>query len=243
MSSESCTNAWIPPGTSERSVGYRRQVDFIQCPASTQLSADDGPGKAERVSKLRALYKRHGHTLWQFMRFGIVGGSGVLVNMVVTVIMNRLNGGSVFAQNVLWSIPGTPFNVRFSHAVWIVAFLVANLWNFQLNRTWTFRSAKAAGWYKEFWPFLAVGSVAAAVGLLIKILLTNPSSPLYLPEPWFHEDAGLNSREYWGQLIAVVLTMPINFVVNKLWTFRAVRRVKSGLPDADTLVAEVKEGE
>ena len=25
-------------------------------------------------------------------------------------------------------------------------------------------------------------------------------------------------------LIAIVITMPINFVVNKLWTFRSVRR-------------------
>ena len=46
---------------------------------------------------------------------------------------------------------------------------------------------------------------------------------MYLPEPWFHEERGLNSREYWSQLIAILITMPINFVVNKLWTFRAVR--------------------
>lgn len=192
------------------------------------------------MTKLRALYKRHGYSLWQFMRFGMVGGSGVLVNMVVAVIMNRLNGGSINAQNVLWAIPGTPFGARFSHMVWIVAFLVANLWNFQLNRSWTFRSGKHARWFKEFWRFLAVGSVAAAVGLVIKILLTNPTSPIYLPEPWFHEEAGLNSREYWGQLIAVLFTMPINFVVNKLWTFRAVRRFRGKVKDADGLLDEMK---
>ena len=67
-------------------------------------------------------------------------------------------------------------------------------------------------------------SAAAAAGLVIKIALTNPSSPVYLPEPWFHEEAGIHSREYWSQLIAIVITMPINFVVNKLWTFRSVRR-------------------
>ncbi|GED97373.1 GtrA family protein [Gordonia crocea] len=172
---------------------------------------------------LTNLYDRYANTLRQLVKFGAVGGSGVLVNMVVTVIMNKLNGGSINAQNVLWSIPGTDFNVRFTALVWIVAFFVANLYNFQLNRSWTFQSSKHATWWGEFWPFLAVGSVAAAVGLVIKIALTNPSSPLFLPDPYFHEAAGLNSREYWAQLIAILITMPINFVVNKLWTFRAVR--------------------
>lgn len=172
---------------------------------------------------IRELVRRYGNSLRQLVKFGIVGGSGVLVNMVVAIIMNRLNGGSANAQNIIWSIPGTDFNVRFTAIVWIVAFLVANVYNFQLNRWWTFGSHRHAPWFREFWPFLAVGSVAAAVGLVIKIAMTNPTSPLYLPEPWFHEEVGLRSREYWGQLIAIIVTMPINFVVNKLWTFRAVR--------------------
>lgn len=170
--------------------------------------------------------ERYLRSIWQFLKFGIVGGSGVLVNMAVNIVMNKLNGGTVNARNVLWAIPGTDFNVRFTHLAWIVPFLVANLWNFQLNRWWTFQSSKAANWWKEFWPFLAVGSVAAAAGLLLKILMENPVSPLYLPEPFFHEEVGLRSREYWSQLIAILLTMPINFLVNKLWTFRAVRSSK-----------------
>ncbi|MFT3899564.1 MAG: GtrA family protein [Gordonia sp. (in: high G+C Gram-positive bacteria)] len=172
---------------------------------------------------LTNLYDRYSNSLRQLVKFGMVGGSGVLVNMVVTVLMNKANGGSINAQNVLWSIPGTDFNFRFTALVWIVAFFVANLYNFQLNRAWTFRSSKHATWWEEFWPFLAVGSVAAAVGLIIKVALTNPSSPVYLPEPFFHESSGIHSREYWAQLIAIMITMPINFIVNKFWTFRAVR--------------------
>ncbi len=172
---------------------------------------------------MRKLYQRHRRSLGQLVKFGIVGGSGVVVNMVVNVIMNKLNGGSANAQEVLWSIPRTDWNIRFTMLAWFVPFLVANVWNFQLNRWWTFQSSKHAGWWKEFWPFLAVGSVAMLVGALLKLLMTNPSSPFYLPEPYFHEARGLSSREYWAQLIAIFLTLPINFVVNKLWTFRAVR--------------------
>ncbi|WP_348981467.1 GtrA family protein [Propioniciclava coleopterorum] len=169
--------------------------------------------------------RRYGHVVGQFIKFGLVGGAGVVVNMVVAVIMNKLNGGTVNAQDILFPIPGTSFNFRFTTLVWIVAFLVANLFNFQLNRHWTFRGGVGrAPWLHEFGPFLAVGSAAALAGIFIKVGFTNPTSPIYLPEPWFHEDTGLQSREYWAQLITIVITMPINFVVNKLWTFRAVRR-------------------
>ena len=187
-------------------------------------------------------YRQYAESIRQFVKFGIVGGSGVIVNMVVAIIMNKLNGGSANAQEIIWSIPGSPFNVRFTALVWIGGFLVANLWNFQLNRWWTFRSSGRARWWSEFWPFLAVGAVAAVVGLVIKISLTNPSSPIHLSGAWFHEEAGLNSREYWAQLIAIIVTMPVNFLVNKFWTFRSVRRLHEIDKDADTLVEDLREG-
>lgn len=174
------------------------------------------------MSSAGSLYRRYAHVGRQFIKFGLVGGAGVVVNMVVAIVMNKLNGGTINAQNVLFAIPGTPFNFRFTTLVWIVAFMVANLFNFQLNRHWTF-TGKRAPWLKEFLPFLAVGSAAALAGIFIKLGFTNPTSPFYLPEPWFHENAGLRSREYWAQLFTIVITMPINFLVNKLWTFRHVR--------------------
>ena len=180
--------------------------------------------------------RRYGRMLWQFIKFGLVGGSGVVVNMVVNIILNKLNGGSANAQNILWSIPGTDYNIRFTLVAWFVPFLVANVWNFQLNRRWTFNASTVAGWWREFWPFLAVGSVAALIGAVSKVLMTNPTSPLYLPEPFFHEETGLRSREYWSQLIAVILTMPVNFLINKVWTFGTVRSSK--LTDADSPAEE-----
>jgi len=169
------------------------------------------------------------NTLRQFVKFGIVGGAGVVVNMLVAILMNKANGGTINAQSVVWAIPGTPYNVRFTTLVWIVGFLVANVFNFQLNRSWTFRHTAKAPWFHEFWPFLAVGSAAAIAGIFIKIAFTNPTSPVYLPEPWFHENAGLQSREYWSQLLTIVITTPINFVVNKLWTFSHVRNKHASL--------------
>ena len=168
------------------------------------------------------LYSRYGHVLRQFVKFGLVGGGGVVVNMAVAVVLNKLNGGTVNAQRPLFPLGG-PFYFRYSNLVWLGGFVVAVVFNFVLNRHWTFRHGQKAPFWREFWPFFAVGAVAAAAGFYSKIAFTNLTSPLYLPEPWFHENAGLQSREYWSQFLTILVTMPINFVVNKLWTFRAVR--------------------
>lgn len=165
----------------------------------------------------------HRQHLRQFIQFGLVGGSGVIVNLLVAVTMHRLHGGTVNAQVPLFGVPLTGKSFRYLHLVWLVAFLVANLWNFQLNRRWTFQASAHGSWWRQFIPFLTVGSAAALAGLVLISLFTHADSPLYLPEPWFHEQAGLRSRTYWAQLLTILLTMPINFVVNKLWTFRVVR--------------------
>jgi len=179
--------------------------------------------------------QRSARHLRQFLKFGMVGGSGVVVNMLVTVILTKLHGGTNRDNEVIARLFGD-YAFRFTALVWIVAFLVANLWNFQLNRSWTFKRTQRRSWWREFWPFFAVGSIAASAGLLIKIALTNPTSPFYLPGSIFNDHQGLRARAYWSQLIAIILTLPINFVVNKLWTFRAV---KSPQPDDLPLVAPV----
>ena len=71
---------------------------------------------------------------------------------------------------------------------------------------------------------MLVGSVAQVLGLLILLALRNPQSPFYLASDFFVDDSPFwRRRLYWAQMIQIVLVMPINFVVNKLWTFRAVR--------------------
>ena len=50
------------------------------------------------------------------------------------------------------------------------------------------------------------------------------------------EEAGIHSREYWSQLLTILITMPINFIVNKLWTFRAVRNRHHARSTANAVV-------
>ncbi|GAB3622312.1 GtrA family protein [Mariniluteicoccus endophyticus] len=178
------------------------------------------------------VFVRHRHNWMQFIRFGAVGGSGVLVNQIVLIILRKLFGGDY--RGVAFPVPLTDFNVRWFVIFTTLAFLVANIWNFQLNRTWTFKSGKHAGWWKEFLPFLAVGSVAYAVGQILIQLMLWHGSPVELRQlfPVLDDSSGLRTALYWANLVQIVLTMPINFVVNKLWTFRAVRG-KRAHPEID----------
>ena len=84
----------------------------------------------------RRIKKRH---LIEFIKFGVVGGSGFLVNIIVAIIMNKANGGTEHAQDILFNLAGTRWNFRFTSLVWLVGFVVANITNFQLNRSWTFK--------------------------------------------------------------------------------------------------------
>lgn len=163
---------------------------------------------------------RHKRNLAQLTRFGVVGASGVIVNMAALILVKRL--GPDPDLDVLPLVIGG-FHVRWYHVFSTVAFFVANLWNFQLNRTWTFKSAKHAGWWKEYWPFLAVGFLGQVLGLLMLTALMHQGSPVALSRDVFDNSTGFRTRLYWAQLIVIGLVTPLSFVLNKLWTFAAVR--------------------
>lgn len=172
---------------------------------------------------LEFLFVRHRHNWGLLFRFGLVGASGVVVNLVALKLL-ELAGPS---YNTVWlDLPATSFNVRWYHVFITGAFVVANLWNFQLNRGWTFRSAaSSSSWLGEYVPFLVLGLGALVLNLLIVTALMHPGSPFALPTDVFDDSSALRSRLSWANLIAICAVTPVSFVTNKLWTFRAVRHV------------------
>ena len=188
------------------------------------------------------LFVRHRHNWVLLLRFGVVGATGVLVNLLTLIVVKKLGPG--FDQAIV-GLPGTDFNVRWYHLYSTIAFVVANLWNFQLNRTWTFRTAKHARWWHEYWPFLAVGLLGQVVGLLLLTMLMHLNSPLHLPTSVFDDSTGFRTRLYWAQLIVIAVVTPVSFVLNKLWTFAAVRAHHPDLADpshAEAVLADEGDG-
>jgi putative flippase GtrA len=84
----------------------------------------------------------------------------------------------------------------------VAAFSVAVSNNFVWNRHWTFRARDGHAGFQAA-RFLTVSVVGLGFNLAILQLLV----------------AGLGLAEVPSQAIAVALSMPINFLGNKLWTF------------------------
>ncbi len=152
-------------------------------------------------------------SLGQFVRFCFVGASGVVVNLVVFTAMLlswMLAGGRIGSVTGLGGAVVDLAVHKDTRAVPEAAALIANaagfvvsvFTNYYLNRRWTFRSSGAVG--SELPKFCTV-SVTAYVGQLVVFwALHGPAQVAPLP----------------SQLIAIACVMPINFILNKLWSFR-----------------------
>ncbi|PFG28982.1 hypothetical membrane protein [Corynebacterium renale] len=175
--------------------------------------------------------------LRQFIQFGIVGGSGTIVNLVVAALSKKIAewGWGVSEHDAFMNILGSQFHVRWYHVFVTIAFLVANTWNYQLNRMWTFKNATTRSWWRGFFPFLLTGVGAFIVSQIVMTLLMNQNSPISLSPVIFDDSTGFRTMFYWATAISIVVAMPVNFIINKLWTFRspAARNV-----DTATIVDE-----
>jgi putative flippase GtrA len=121
----------------------------------------------------------------QLVRFGLVGGFGFALNLAVYA----------FCVHVI----GIDY-----HAAAVVAWLVAVLNNFVLNRHWTFDAGEGRMHFQAM-RFLVVSLVAFGVSLLLLTLFVEAAGIAKVP----------------AQALAVAISMPLNFLGNKLWSFRS----------------------
>ena len=121
----------------------------------------------------------------QLVRFGLVGGVGFVVNLVVYALF-------VHSRRSTTARPTS------------IAWLVAVVNNFVLNRHWTF-DARAGRAHFQAMRFLVVSLVAEGFSLLLLTVLVEGAGVAKVP----------------AQALAVAASMPLNFLGNKLWSFRA----------------------
>ena len=82
------------------------------------------------------------------------------------------------------------------------SFLVAGTCNYVFNRLWTFRDRRA-GVAVQGMRFFVVSAASLGANLLVLHLLIT-----------------LGASKFVGQAVAIVLVTPLNFIGNKLWSFR-----------------------
>src|SRR5437899_6226525 len=121
-------------------------------------------------------------TNWvQLMKFGVVGASGYVVNLVV------------FAALLGWG----------AHIAAAISFVVAAASNYFWNRHWTFVQEKG-DISAQGLRFFVVSLAAFVVNQLWLVLFIDV----------------LHWRKVLSQAIAIILVTPLNFLGNKLWSFR-----------------------
>ena len=103
----------------------------------------------------------------QFVKFGIVGASGFIVNLVIFTLLQH----------------ATPLDQQKAHYTlnYSISFLSGGVSNYFLNRLWTFRSSGHA--FVQGLQFLCVSFIALAVGLIVSHFI----APIWGPghKTWF----------------------------------------------------------
>jgi putative flippase GtrA len=146
---------------------------------------------------------------FRYVKFGIVGASGTVVNMVVLYV----------AQEYLFSAIESP-RIRLSAAL-VVAILVATLNNFTWNRLWTWADRQQADAH-------ALSAPASASGTSAVIRRLTGQFGRYCFASWFgmalQYGLTLWLSHYWHYLVAnvfaIVVASVVNFLANDRWTFR-----------------------
>jgi putative flippase GtrA len=119
----------------------------------------------------------------QLARFGLVGASGYVVNLIVFALVDSAASNHRVAATA--------------------AFVVALTNNFWWNRTWTFRAREGRAHFQAA-RFLTVSVVAFAIALgVLEVLLLAADIPAVA-----------------AQAISIVCATPVNFLGNRMWSFR-----------------------
>lgn len=130
----------------------------------------------------------------QFVGFCIVGVSNTLLSYVINVLVLL----SLSFAKVSWDY----------FAANIVAFILSVLWSFYWNNRFVF--AKKDGEKRSWWKALLKTYVCYSVSGLI---LANVLS-------WLWVDL-LGVSKYVAPFINLIISVPLNFILNKLWAFKS----------------------
>ncbi len=169
------------------------------------LSVSQFVPTAVKGTRFYGLAHRNKPEIKRFVKFAIVGASGLVIDIVLLNIFERHFGMAV------------PLAVA-------LAFIIAATNNFVWNRLWVYPEARTQKKRRQMPLFLAVNAAGLLINELIFLLFQMPLTELIrmVPIPFVqahYRGIGLNVTK----LIAAVIVMLWNFFVNRFVTFRSVK--------------------
>ena len=137
--------------------------------------------------------------LAQFVKFGLIGVTNTLLSYGIYIF-------------VIWIL--TPFNISFDYIIGsVLGFILSVLWSFFWNNKLVFNEgAEKRNILKSL---LKTYLSYAATGLVLANIL------LYV----FVDVLGIHKSV--APFISLLITVPLNFILNKYWAFRKEKKEKS----------------
>ena len=133
--------------------------------------------------------------LMQFIKFGIVGFSNTVIGYLIYVAaLSGLRAAKLWASADIY-------------VAQLVSFLLSVAWSFYWNNKMVFRQEK--------------GENRNIFAALIKTYVSYAFTCLFLAEAFlllWVEVLGIN--EYVAPAVTLIVTVPLNFVIQKFWTFK-----------------------
>ena len=145
-----------------------------------------------RVLRLK-LNDKAVETLVQFVKFGVIGVSNTLVS---------------YALNVLVLLILRPYHLSWDYVAGnVVAFVLSVLWSFYWNQRFVFTDdggEKRNLWWTLLKTYLAYGFTGIVLNNLLSYVWINR----------------LGVSKFVAPLINLIISVPLNFIINKFWAFR-----------------------
>jgi putative flippase GtrA len=162
-------------------------------PAQHAISEDDEVTRLSFPATIFTLYDDNRKEIVRFVKFGIVGSIGAIIDFAVLNLMHGFFGWPLLWANTL-------------------SVSIAILSNFTWNRLWTFPESRSRRKRKQLPKFALINLVGLGINNLIVVGLT-PVFENFIPDPWNYNLA---------KAIAIGVVLFWNFGANRLWTYRGL---------------------
>lgn len=148
------------------------------------------------TEKIRTLIEKYKDTLWQFIKFGLVGVSNTAISY----------GTEMLCYYVLFR--GVPWpEAVLIPVVSAIAFVISTINSYYWNNRFVFRHDGKKRFVEHLKTYgktvICYGVTGLVLAPLLKIWLTGLSVPYWL-----------------ASLGTLIITIPLNFLLNKFWAYR-----------------------
>jgi dolichol-phosphate mannosyltransferase len=192
-------------GKNYNPIGYKIGLELLvkcECKRAVEVPihfTDRQLGESKLSLKEQLRYLQHIRRLYiyrfalfaQLAQFLVVGVSGLLVNLAVLTVALALN---------VWT-----------EAAVVLAIFVSMVWNFLLNRRFSFSSSRGDSMFRQFLGFVSACSFGAIVNYWVTIF-----SMQWIPMPQL------------AAVVGVAAGTGFNFVASRYWVFRVKHITQQG---------------